>query len=84
MHRDEVEVYKHAFLVYINYIIILSLRYFKQKAEKENKRKKKPNNSDNETSEMATNFGTVYLFDFKTLESCLPIVFAGILCFNLN
>ena len=70
MDRDEVEVYKHAFLVYITFIIILSLRYFKQKAEKEKKRKRKSNDSDDETSEMATDFGTVYLFYFKTLGSC--------------
>ena len=43
--------------------MILTLRYFKQKAEKENKRKKKTNDSDDETSEMASNFGTVlFLF----------------------
>ena len=40
-------------------IINLILRYFKQKAGKENKRKRKTNDSDDETSEMALNFGTV-------------------------
>ena len=48
--------------------LILTLRYFKQKAEKENKRKKKTNDSDDETSEMALNFGTVL---FLLLDSSI-------------
>ena len=57
-------------------IINLILRYFKQKAEKENKRKKKTNDSDDETSEMALNFGTVL---FLLLDSSImPLSIQGL------
>ena len=49
-------------------IINVPLRYFKQKAEKENKWKKKTNDSDDETSEMALNFGKVL---FLLLDSTI-------------
>lgn len=59
-------------------IFILTLRYFKQKAEKENKRKKKTRDSDDETSEKATNFGmfppllrSLFAILFTRLPFCL-------------
>ena len=43
-----------------------SVRYFKQKAEKEKQRKRKTSESDDEASNYADNFGTVFVCYFCT------------------
>ena len=62
-------------------IINVTLRYFKQKEEKENKRKKKTNVSDDETSEMAMNFGKVL---FLLLDSRIMLLSTQGFCVDFS